>query len=248
MLSNKRIQYATYLELLKRGDHFGLSRWGDGEWIATLGPGRSQHANADGTKYTEGLKSALRHTLRHPHHHPFFYGILNIAITHLEPRIDNWLARIGSEIVWVDGDVLLNVSLRGELYPFVKQVRQHRYAVYVGPEKLKKTISRFFPGASYITVPDSTAFDDWRAVADDILKTRRTIALFSAGMASNVIMHHVWRCTAGGITLVDCGSMFDGYANASSRSYIKQYDWGRLFAVNSGAKRLEPGETFRNGK
>lgn len=239
-----------YIRQLDQNRPFAISRWGDGEWLATVGPGQNDKRNANGSRYSSMLKAGLRAVIEARLEAPFYYGLLNIAVSNLGERIEEWMVQNDVAIQWVDGDSLLNASLAGQLYSFTHAVRKRR-AVYVGPERLRRSIKRFFPDIAYLTIPPSDAFDQRDNIMLDIgdhVAANRDTFLFSAGMATNYFIYHMWLRSERRLILIDCGSMFDGYAGLNSRSYMQRYDFDRLEVVNTGLRAAEIGEKFHAGE
>lgn len=232
-----RYDVSTYALWLNEGHHFGLSRWGDGEWACLLG---DQGENCDRHQYFPSLRDDLRRALIY--NRAYQRGWLTVAKNAGMDRIEAFLGKLearGIDITWVDGDVLLAASVRGQLAPFIQALRARR-VLYVGPQTLAA-----LPGvigwkmAGYITVPDANAYLDKERIRNEIVRHlgARPVDVigFSAGMLSNVLIDELWPIYNHRVTMIDFGSMFDIYCGVRSRSHNRKGNWARLIAKNLGA-------------
>lgn len=214
VIMNKTIKH--YTELLNSNTPFAFSRYGDGEWLAILGANKG--ANVDGQRYTPELTAALRDSLN-MRDEMFFHALNPVAWRVGRERIQNYMWDNGLVIDWHPGDVFLQASIDGELNPFVKALRQ-RNVCYVGPSYLKGFAREQLNVNAYITVPESNSFDVWPQICASVLDRVEDVVLFSAGMATNVFVDRVWRISKGSKTLIDLGSLWEGYvANGAKRSH-----------------------------
>lgn len=235
----KRYPLAYYVDMLKRDAPFGFARYGDGEWLTILGEyGRK---NSNGCTFTKELSDALRQVLRN--NNDYEHSILKIARRKLGDRIKNFLSEGGLDVEWTIGDTFLEMSLKGKLWPLVAHLRQKRI-VYVGPEHLRTLNKTFFRIENYVTVPPRNAITERDTIVPAIL---RAISLadaqvvgFSSGLHSKVFIDDVWMATKGFVTLIDFGSMWDGYFSVKSRSYIRKgsHNWSKLQADNTRSKPI----------
>jgi predicted O-methyltransferase YrrM len=230
----KRHTLPYYVDLLDRGEPFGFARYGDGEWLTILGEyGRK---NSNGCTFTKELSDALRNVLRN--NFPYEHSILRIARRKLSERIGDFLQTHGYEVKWTIGDTFLDVMLKGKLYPLINQLRRRRI-VYVGPDHLKDLDKTFFRIAQYVQVPKRNAILERDRIVPEIQQavqnTGATIVGFSSGLHSKVFIDDIWRHFDGSITLIDFGSMWDGFFSVPSRSWIRkgEHNFKRLLKMNT---------------
>lgn len=254
----KQLPLDWFVDNLKNNIPFTFSRWGDGEWLTTLGF-YGMH-NSNGCTFTKELSDDFRTVLKRQN--PYYHAILKIArrerkvpyqggwVPYGGPVIDKWLSENNITIEWYDGDVLLEESLKGRLFPLVEQVREKR-VLYVGNQRLRGLNMRgvgFFPYTAYIQPPQQNAHKVKDQLLADIFSTIEKNKIdfigWSSGLAGKVFIDEVWMKYPE-ITQIDFGSMFDGYFEpmpnvnkAGSRSYIRkgQYDWTELSRKNTGSK------------
>lgn len=245
-----------FVKRLKDNEPFTFARYGDGEWLTILGF-YGMH-NSNGCTFTKALSDDMRQVLKQ--NNSYHHAILKIAKREREvpykggwhpyggPVIDKWLAENDITTPWYDGDILLEESLKGKLFPLIRELRE-KSILYVGNKRLKALNMRgagFFPYTAYVSPPPQNA----HKVKDELLaKIFRAIRRndinvigWSSGLAGKVFINEVW-LKYPEITQIDFGSMFDGYfepmPNVSplgSRSYIRKggHDWEALLRANTG--------------
>jgi hypothetical protein len=258
---------------MKKRTPFSFARYGDGEWLTIMG--FLGMRNSNGCTFTRELRDGLLGVLRDAN--PYYHAILRVALgskraideegnLHVfkgRQKIAEFLKEVDCKIEWIGGDVFLERSLKGQLFPLIKQIRERR-VLYVGNRQLRGLNmkgKRFFPYVSYIPVPPQNSITAREEIVMQVLRDIQSYNIdfvgWSAGLATKVMINDVYNETGGEITQVDFGSMFDGYFGPlphlkdqrGSRSYIRKgnYDWEALRQVNTGERKKEEGETFKNG-
>lgn len=242
-----KLPLSYFMDKLAAGEPFTFARYGDGEWLTILG--YTGMRNSNGCTFTQELSVDLNAVLRRQN--PYYHAILGIARRKKGDEIQRYLDGIGVTLDWYDGDLFLDESLKGNLFPLVEQIRERRI-LYVGNERLKGLNKRgigFFSYTAYIEPPAQNA----HAVKDEILSevfkavSRYKIDFigWSAGLASKVFIDETFMRFPE-VTQIDFGSLFDGYfeplehiramGRSGSRSYIRKggYDWEELLRKNTG--------------
>lgn len=250
------LNLSWFVNNLKNNIPFTFARYGDGEWLTILGF-YGMH-NSNGCTFTKELSDDMRAALKRQN--PYHHSILKIArrerpvpydgkmLPYGGPVIQQWLDDNNITMPWYDGDILLEESLRGRLFPLIEQIREKR-VLYVGNHRLRGINMKgrgFFPYISYIELPVQNA----HLVMDDLLlsiyreirKNKIDFIGWSSGLAGKVMIDEVYMRHPE-ITQVDFGSMFDGYFRPmenvhplGSRSYIRKgtHDWDALLRANIG--------------
>lgn len=251
----KPLPLKWFVQQLKDGQPFTFARYGDGEWLTILGF-YGMH-NSNGCTFTKTLSDDMGGVLKR--NHPYYHAILKIARRERpvpfngKPTpyggsiIDQWLADNDIALKWYNGDVLLEESLKGNLFPLIEQIREKR-VLYVGNERLRGLNMRgkgFFPYYAYVEPPPRNAHQ----VKDRLLnfvfrainKHKIDFIGWSSGLAGKVFIDEVYMRYPE-ITQIDFGSLFDGYFEpmwnvkaSGSRSYIRsgKYDWDELLEKNT---------------
>lgn len=236
------------VELLAKDKPFSFTRYGDGEWRTIIGGRYIGTGNSNGCTFTRELSSMLRQVLRN--NRDYYHGTLRIALRQHEGEIDRFISRNNIDVPWYKGDFLLKDALRGRLFPFVEQLRRKRIII-VGQPFMQKLQGVFFDYRGLLAVPPINAsqhrIEIVRTVADVIESDKPDIVLWSSGLHTKVFVDDLFPKYGNDVTMIDCGSMWDGFCRIPSRSYIRRGRvlWNDLIEVNSGVRERRPGETFR---
>lgn len=227
-----------YVRQLKNHHPFALARYGDGEITCIF---RHQGHNCDGHKYFDRLGLDLLGTFEKLHEVPFFYGLVRVAQKEMPDEIE--AIHEVYQVPWVDGTVLVDASRAGELYPFIEAIKQHRRVLYVGPPHLRaffwQELGFWYlgrPGSGYHEIPQKNCYlkfnETFEHIASYIRIDKPSLVLFSAGMMSNVLINRLWGEFGDRVTMIDVGSLFDGFAGKYSRKYMRDPKWQALREVN----------------
>ena len=273
----KPLGLARIVRYLEDQQPFGFARYGDGEWRTILGGNWIKRKvgskkkykkgyrilrantcyigqkNSNGCTFTQLLSNDLRKVL--VANQDYYHGILRIALRSHRQEIDIFLEATNSDVVWYGGDVLLNKALSGDLFPFIKALREYRILMVGQPFLRGVDEVGFFKPTFYYHAPPKNAHATKQRIEKNVLdlidKYDINLVLWSSGLATKVFLDDVWKETNGEITQIDCGSMWDGFCGVTtSRSYIRKgtVRWNDLIQVNSGQREKRAGETFRKGK
>jgi hypothetical protein len=234
---------------LHDGKPFSFARYGDGEWRAIIGGKYLGLKNSNGCTFSEKLSNALRTVLRN--NKPYMHGILRIAINQHRKEIEQYILKNDCKVDWYKGDKLLEESLKGNIFPFVRELRERRLLM-VGQQFLRELGPMgFFKPVTFVHTPPSNAIEHKKEILGKIRSTINQYnidtILWSSGLHTKVFIDDLYDDIGNGITMIDCGSMWDGYMRIPSRTYIRRghVDWDGLVAVNTGKRKKIKGEQFR---
>jgi len=223
-----------YVTKLENKESFALARYGDGEWLTILGYyGRK---NSNGCTFTEELSRDLIRIVRKEY--SYDYAILRVAFRRLKYEIETWVTDQNIQINWILGDFLLGASLDGKMYPLIEQL-QKRKIFYIGPEHCKNLHGDFFYIEHFLGVPKINAHASKEVLESlmfDVVDSRDIDFIgISSGLAAKVFIGDLWEYTDGEIPIIDFGSLWDGYYNVMSRSYIRKgrIDFDRVRLMNT---------------
>lgn len=252
----KPLPLKWFVRQLKESKPFTFARYGDGEWLTILGFYGIRNSN--GCTFTKELSDDFQAVLKRQN--PYHHAILKIAkrerpvpyngemVNYGGSTIDRWLRQNEITMPWYNGDILLEESLKGKLFPLFEQIRE-KTVLYVGNHRLRGLNMRgkgFFPYACYVQPPAQNAHE----VMDDLLfeiyrqirKCKVDLIGWSSGLAGKVMIDEVYMRFPE-ITQIDFGSLFDGYfrpmenvSPGGSRSYIRKgtHDFEALLRMNTG--------------
>jgi len=225
-----QVNSLNVLELVKKlekGKPFTFVRYGDGEWRCILGYGGK---NCDGHQYMPELKLALEEAVCSDD--GVIWGMQRKAVKDLNVALMDYLAVNKIDRAWYDSDCLHKANIKGRLWPFVKALKTKRVLV-VGPMHLGTSSLEF---EQLIDVPKVDCFKKVDGVFKRVLDACKwcEVILFSSSMMTNVLQHRLWPLIGDKITMIDCGSMWDGYAGFKSRGMFRDpnMDWDKLKLVN----------------
>lgn len=267
-----------YVDKLRNNEPFIFARYGDGEWLTILG--HSTLRNSNGCSFTSELSLALiraienqhgfRTMLKVNHSQPpiikgywdkddqfieYHYALLHITRRKQGGKIVKWLTDNNITMSWYNGDIFLDESLEGNLFPLIEQIRKRR-VLYVGNERLRHlrmNRAGFFPYAAYVEPPIQNAFEKRERVLNQVYgaikKEKIDFIGWSSGLAAKYFIDQVYQSYPE-ITQLDFGSLFDGYfkplahieamkhrkkGGVGSRSYIRSgnYDFRELLKMNT---------------
>lgn len=234
MWSSRNFPYSKedlsyFVNLLNKKEHFSFSRYGDGEWSAAIGtPGE----NCDGHAYTKGLQEGLQKALQS--NHDYFYGVQPFALKSMGHKIKKYIKKNNISIKWYDAGIFHDANITAKLNPFIQVLRKNK-VVMIGPSHLRQL--ELFPIYEFIEVPSKNCFDDYDRIYDDILNWGKgqsdVIYLFSASMASNVLIDNLYPYLGAENWLLDIGALWDVYVNVKSRSVYNDFDWKEIIAENT---------------
>jgi len=212
--------YEEMCVMLLKCENFSMARYGDGEFACLLG---DSGKNCDGAEYFTDLAEALRTVLRSK---PTYYlGMQPLAQNRMGGRINKWLSDEGIDVDWFNADIIHDASIAGKLGELI-QALHDRKVICVMPQHLKPFADRL--KAPHIVVPDHIAWKFYRTSYTDLIEQiaytgKDTVVLYCAGLATEVMIHHVWNDYGDTVTQIDLGSVLEPYVTGlPTRRYHKQ--------------------------
>lgn len=222
-----------YVGLISSRKPFSLLRYGDGEWNAMLGV---KGANCDGHEYFPQMGRDLISSLQH--NYSAHYGWLTVSHHAGMEAILSLIEKNKIEVRWVNGDVFLEASVAGKLWPFIQVVRSRR-TIYVGPRHLLGLKDKgVFSPLQFIEVPLKNCYLERAKIIKEVLLAVRLlnpeIVLFSSGMPTKVMIDQLYPDIGDKVSLIDMGSVFDPYVGVISRKHARAIDWNTIIPKNLG--------------
>jgi hypothetical protein len=252
-MNRKNLSLRYFVRKLHQREPFTFSRWGDGEVLTLLGGPYLNMRNSNGCTFTPALSEDLQRVLKN--NHPYYKGLLGIANRKKGDELEAWLSNNSVSMRWYNGDLFLDASLNGNLFPLIEEIRERR-VLYIGNERLKGLNHRgkgFFPYTTYIEPPAQNSHEVKERLLYEVRTAIRKHKIgfigWSAGLASKVFIDDIYGRFPE-VTQIDFGSLFDGYftpldhiqamGRTGSRSYIRKggHDWEQLLKDNTEGKNV----------
>lgn len=205
------LQY--YVDKLKKGEHFSLARYGDGELYCMWG---KQGQNSNGCRYSPELRAALLDSLKHKTDSNFYYGLQRVL-----PKDELRAKKEYPDVTWHDSEFLSEAVAQGKLYPFIEQLRKMDVMV-VGNKSIWQATSDILNWEVFCEVPSSNAYDKkdlTKNIRDFLQRSKDIVILFSCGMAANAFISELHGQIDG--WLIDVGHIWDPFTGNMSRCDLK---------------------------
>lgn len=207
------------IEMLRSGEPFKFSRWGDGEWGCMHG---WQGKNRDGNEYLPELRAELIKIIESE---PDYYiGIQPGVLVDVGRGYDPGMRKYVLDTLFrlnlntVVGDILHYASEFGHLKKFTDALKD-RDVVMVGPEYFftKETSALFNHGFKIIGTNSFTGNDSILGTIEINMENcgKNPVFLVAAAMNSNVIIDRL----PDNVTAIDIGSVFDPYLGRPRATY-----------------------------
>lgn len=206
---------------IKARSQFTITRWGDGEWHSVLG--RKTGCNTVGQSFVPALRKQLRRRLRS---RPPYTMELKKWEKIFEHWVDTWLVneQLGS-LDWIAPDILHKASMKGQLSPVIRALRNAPGVLVIGPSHLEATQDILGFG-SMSEVSSKGAFSELDGLREQAFAAAATlpkgaVVSVSAGMTANILFDDLYHRFGNDLILLNAGSLWDPYAGVLSRGYVQ---------------------------
>ena len=137
------------------------------------------------------------------------------------------------DIPWIEGTFMVNASRQGEFYPLLSALRE-RKIIYVGPRYLRSLNSKMLEYREFIEVPDTKAFESYVDIMNKVFRVADHGDLIgvSMGPGAKKLIYDLHFDLKNTHTIIDFGSLFDGYVGRPSRKYMKAAQWSTTVIRN----------------
>lgn len=199
--------------MLRGGADFKFARYGDGEFFAMAG---KVGKNCDGHQYFPEMGMALCDAFYSDPDYMVGIQPLSVSGGQYQRAIS---VRPGPTNIY-DADVLHSASIDGKLGIFLDCLDLSS-TVIVGPYHLSDfqlNGKLYFKDCYHIVIPSLNCWNSYheiKSLMNDAIENCNTF-LLCASMMSEVLINDF---KDNNCTMIDCGSVFDVYANKPSRSY-----------------------------
>lgn len=196
-----------YVDKMKKGEHFSMARFGDGELYCMWGA-RGQNSNK--CRYSPELRESLLASMRHKNDPTFIYGLQRVL-----PRDEKAIVSQYPDVNWHDSEIWSEAVADGKLFPLIEQLRKMEVCIITNLDAA--AAFQDIIGAKHsIIVEKSNAYDVRDRVLEEIRRNPNyDIYIFSCGMAANAFIGELH----GEIdaTLFDAGHIWDPFYGLMSR-------------------------------
>lgn len=190
---------------IESNEPFALTRWGDGEWYNIR---KLKGANCDGNIYYPDLGDALKEIVSVKQ--DYILGAQDYKTFNLTSDVEDY------DQDWIDADIFHKASMEGKLQPLIDTLA-NKWITYIGNKDLIKLT--FID--EFITIPQNNIWlqrEQLLNVVRSTFNNTHKVYCFSAGMATNVFIHELWKENKSN-TYIDVGSVFDPYVGKATRGY-----------------------------
>lgn len=215
-----------YIARLQTADPFCFVRYGDGEFQAMGILPTTNNQNCDGHKYFADMGDELRQTLE-PNSDHFVRAIGHMATANNgRELIHDYLTQHALDTQnWHDTETFLEASLKGQLNPLVKYIRNQK-TVYICPDVLKMFVYNNLRVNHTVTIPTKNAYLEINKIEKTtinlIRKTKPTLILISGGPMAKVLLYRLFIKHGVQADMLDLGSLWDGYVGRNTRSHTRK--------------------------
>lgn len=196
-----------WVDKLKKGEHFSMARWGDGELYCMWG---KKGQNSNGCKYYPELRQALLEAMKGKDE-KFYYGLQRVL-----PRDEKRIMEEYPEINWHETECFSEAVAAGGLYPLIEQLNKMDILV-IGNKNIESATAQIIDWNEFCTVQASNAYDEREAVLEAVKNCsgKEKVVLFSCGMAANAFIAELHGKVDG--WLIDLGHIWDPFTGLMSR-------------------------------
>lgn len=232
--------FDKFLTKIKKGEHFSLSRWGDGELKILEGADIDLTHKGDGEfkfDHTSEVHKKMRHVLLDSYTYQDFNYYIGIACQCCvgKDKFD-YMKRLSTQSE--DNLTWANIFVNGNYQYFLSEllpVLKEKKVILVANKKSKTEnlpfkIERFFPVGSDAWVEN---YELSQFIQQEIgeFNMRDYIFLFAAGPFANVLTYELWKYSKNN-TYLDIGSTLDKILGLTvTRGYLKGADTLRKVCI-----------------
>jgi len=215
--------YEWWIAKLEREEPWTFVRIGDGElngmiWIGR-GQGGGRTRNGDGhTLRNKEMRQLLLKSVKQPPNEGNYYRSLwmDKSCRPMERLAREHLDNLFPGVTWYNALAIHFANVEGRNYPYFRAMRnQHRPVVIVGPRHLRAVSEAgCFDYTGFVEVPYRRAFFERERIVGEALQyPPGTLYSIHAGPPSPVIAWMLWKERGATDTILDLGSILDGYVH-----------------------------------
>lgn len=205
---------------MREKEYFTLSRHKDGEFYAIfehLGTHKGRSSNCDRHTYFKDMGKALLNTLTDPR--DYIYGMQPMVHRKMLVQVEELFCKYNIHLKWYASDMFHHANENGEFFPFLEQLRDMN-VVIIGPERILP-IEKYLINVKFVTIPQQNCWLQKDGIEAKILNIGEpnTVYLFSASMATAVMIHDLYPLIGKDSWMFDFGSIWESLLGINIRSY-----------------------------
>lgn len=208
-----------YVDKINKREPFSWVRYGDGEW-SSIFRDRARTGSGSQSLTDIGLSRAMRKSIAKSWKADNYFPAMRESS--LKPKVKQWLLNNQpAHIWWHDCTIFYKSSRKGQLYPFIKALRETDYPiVLVGPPRLQKL--NIFPVAQFIAIPGRDAWKDHPHILRKCKNVKgKALFLITAGPTAKPLVWELYPHCGKKSFVLDMGSLWDVYVGKASRRYMR---------------------------
>lgn len=220
-----------FLFLLKNGQPFSFSRFGDGEIIAMFNP--TYFENRQYGRWILNCGDDLKKIFfnDYPYYHCYLDGTFWDRGPHRGLEFTAFLEKTCPQMTLYRGEIWQDLSFSGRIEELTAAISLHN-PVFIGGAHLSNLV--YLNGVTkmkLLTVHDLNAYDDKKVIFDQIIELScngHNLFAFSASIMSKVLIDELYPILGNSCYLIDFGSVFDPYCGILSRAGMVYYGFDKF--------------------
>lgn len=204
-----------FVNKIKKGEHFSIARYGDGELYCMEG---REGANSHGCQYLPELRESLIKSLEYKD------NLYHLVSSTMLPE-DKVLFEKYKDKSWGDTEIFPEALKKGELKKFFDAIKKYPVVIISSGEKRKVPL----PYTHFIETPlTNTYLEKERIIGEVLAYGKPAIYLFSCGLSAGVLVSELhgqipysW--------FLDIGHILDPLIGIMSRDYLLELSHEQIF-------------------
>jgi len=213
--------FTKFLNMIKSGEHFSLSRWGDGELMILEGKPIDIRSKGNGEfRYNPNLSQydLVRNKLKEAYIYNddnYYIGIACPCCVGQEKYKYMKMMSLQDEEHLTWANIFVNANYRRTVNELIPELSNHSVTIVVN--KNAKIDNLPFKPTNVLRVGTDAWLNDYKMIEEKIGRMignegiENEIFLFAAGPLANILTHSMWKYHSKKNTYIDIGSILDPY-------------------------------------
>lgn len=230
-----------YVDKIANNEHFSLGMYGDGEWqcIFNHAFGDRFKGNCEGTEYTSDLSEKMADSLNFKGENFLFSAPDTFKKVPDYKRYEILIDKLAHK-EYVEKNVWHKEMCNGNLYPLIKELRNHNVAI-IGNKNLKGLT--FLNYDKFFEVSYPNCYGELEKITNEILEYGKSgVYIFACGIPATLFVQAVHGKIPNS-WFIDMGSIWDGFVGIGGqrptrREFYKHPDQWKEW-VDKNLKEIE---------